>query len=95
MSLAIHDRIQLLEIAQFKLEQAASLVVEAVAGSGREVNVEAYLVSSISGARDDANPHNMSCQKLIDEMLAPADERRRHEWFESEEERQAWLAGEL
>ena len=93
--LVIQDRIMALEAAMVHLEKAESLVAEAVAGSDRELNVEAYLVRSIAGCRDDANPHNTSCQKLIDEMLAPPHERCGHEWFESEEERMAWLAGDL
>ena len=87
MSLVIHDRILNLEHAQRLIDQAAGLISDAVAGTSRESNVEAYLVSNVRSCAWVANPHDQSCEQLIEEMQGSAEDRCRAEWFESPEER--------
>ncbi len=86
-----HERLELLYEALTKMQEAASLIRQAIEGSGHEANLNAYVVEHLEEVTENSNPYNQSVQSIINQIEGDPLE---YEWFDSQEEQDAYYEQE-
>lgn len=64
-----YERIELLEDAQDKINEAISLIREAVEETDLEQSAEAYIIGHLANWANGNNPYDRHIPKMIEELL--------------------------